>query len=221
MGYAGTPGMVWGYLIAMFFIQCVSLSMAELCSSMPTSGGLYYAAAVSLGDLFNLRDIDSHQQVLAPPGYGPLASWLTGWSNWLGLATCAPSVNYAQAAMILAGASIANPGYVPQTYQVFLLTVCITLIHACISSMPTKWLANFNSVGSTLNLIALITVLILIPAQTTREDQGLSRFTPSGVVWGSFYDGTTFSNGLSLLMSFIGVIWTMRYVSGLQTDGIR
>ena len=52
--------MVWGWLIAMFFIQCVALSMAELCSSMPTSGGLYYAAAV-----------------LAPPGYGPLAACKT------------------------------------------------------------------------------------------------------------------------------------------------
>jgi len=46
MGYAGTPGMVWGWLIATSFIQCVALSMAELCSSMPTSGGLYYASAV-------------------------------------------------------------------------------------------------------------------------------------------------------------------------------
>ncbi len=57
MGYAGTPGMTWGWLIAMAFIQCVAASMAELCSSMPTSGGLYYAAAV-----------------LAPPGWGPLAA---------------------------------------------------------------------------------------------------------------------------------------------------
>lgn len=57
MGYAGTPGMVWGWLIAMVFIQCVAMSMAELCSSMPTSGGLYYASAV-----------------LAPPGWGPLAA---------------------------------------------------------------------------------------------------------------------------------------------------
>ena len=46
MGYAGTPGMVWGWLVAMIFIQCVAMSMAELCSSMPTSGGLYYASAV-------------------------------------------------------------------------------------------------------------------------------------------------------------------------------
>ena len=78
MGYAGTPGMVWGWLIAMVFIQCVAMSMAELCSAMPTSGGLYYASGV-----------------LAPEGWGPLAAWITGWSNWLGQVTGAPSVDYA------------------------------------------------------------------------------------------------------------------------------
>lgn len=46
MGYAGTAGMSWGWLVAMIGIQSVAASMAELCSSMPTSGGLYYASAV-------------------------------------------------------------------------------------------------------------------------------------------------------------------------------
>jgi hypothetical protein len=36
MGYAGTGGMVWGWLISWLFIQCVAMGMAELCSSMPT-----------------------------------------------------------------------------------------------------------------------------------------------------------------------------------------
>jgi len=75
MGYAGRAGMTWGWLVAMVGIQSVASSMAELCSSMPTSGGLYYAAAV-----------------LAPPGWGPLAAWITGWSNWIGQVTGAPSV---------------------------------------------------------------------------------------------------------------------------------
>jgi amino acid transporter len=101
MGYAGTAGMTWGWLVAMIGIQSIASSMAELCSSMPTSGGLYYAAAV-----------------LAPPGWGPLAAWVTGWSNWLGQITAAPSVNYGVAAMILAAASIQNPSYVPTNYQV-------------------------------------------------------------------------------------------------------
>ncbi|KAH0832748.1 hypothetical protein AYO21_00347 [Fonsecaea monophora] len=192
MGYAGTPGMTWGWLIAMAFIQCVAMGMAELCSSMPTSGGLYYAAAV-----------------LAPSGYGPLAAWITGWSNWLVQVTGAPSVDYALASMILAAGSITNPDYVPQNYQVFLLTTLIMILHACISSMPTRWIATFNSYGSTFNIIALVITIITIPAATTRGSQGLPRFTKSSTVWGNFYEGTDFPNGVALLMSFIAVIWTM------------
>jgi len=192
MGYAGTAGMTWGWLVAMIGIQSVAASMAELCSSMPTSGGLYYASAV-----------------LAPKGWGPFAAWITGWSNWLGQVTGAPSVNYGTSAMILAMVSIQNPDFVPQNYQVFLLTVFITLIHGCMASLPTKWIARVNSVGSTFNIVALIVVLILIPSSTNRESQGLPKFTPSKEVWGDIYAGTDYPAGISVLMSFIGVIWTM------------
>ena len=159
---------------------------------MPTSGGLYYAAAV-----------------LAPPGYGPLASWITGWSNWLVQVTGAPSVDYALASMILAAGSITNPGFVPENYQVWLLTTFIMILHAMISSMPTKWIATVNSYGSTFNIIALFITVILIPANTNRESQNLPRFTKSSTVWGNFYIGTDFPNGVAVLMSFIAVIWTM------------
>ncbi|KAF1999514.1 amino acid transporter [Amniculicola lignicola CBS 123094] len=192
MGYAGTAGMTWGWIIAMVGIQSVAMSMAELCSSMPTSGGLYYAAAV-----------------LAPPGWGPFAAWITGWSNWLAQVTAAPSVNYGTSAMILASASIQNPSYVPTDYQTFLLTVFIMLIHGVMSSFPTKWLAQVNSFGSTFNFFALIIVIILIPAGTDRVARGLPKFAPSSEVWGTIYEGTTFPPGISVLMSFIGVIWTM------------
>ncbi|OAG08762.1 amino acid transporter [Paraphaeosphaeria sporulosa] len=192
MGYAGTAGMTWGWVIAMVGIQSVACSMAELCSSMPTSGGLYYAAAV-----------------LAPPGWGPLAAWITGWSNWLGQVTAAPSVNYGTAAMILAAASIQNPDYVPTNYQTFLLTTFIMLIHGVMSSLPTKTLARINTIGSTFNILALIVVLILIPAGTDRESRGLPRFTSSKEVWGDIYAGTEFPPGISVLMSFVAVIWTM------------
>ena len=114
----------------MIGIQCVAMGMAEICSSMPTSGGLYYAAAV-----------------LAPPGWGPIASWITGWSNWMGQVTGAPSVNYGTASMMLAAASINDPSFVPQNYQVFLVTVLLMLVQCCISAMPTKFIAQFNSVG--------------------------------------------------------------------------
>ncbi|KAG4420015.1 hypothetical protein IFR04_006866 [Cadophora malorum] len=190
MGYAGTGGMVWGWLISWFFIQCVAMGMAELCSSMPTSGGLYYAAAV-----------------LAPPGYGPFAAWITGWSNWIVQVTGAPSVDYALSAMILASASITHPSYIPTDWQVFLLTVFVMIIHACISSMPTLWIARFNAYGSTMNMICLFIVIILIPASVTGSDTN-PKFFPSKQVW-SVQNGTDWPDGVAVLMSFIAIIWTM------------
>jgi len=190
MGYAGTGGMVWGWLISWFFIQCVAMGMAELCSSMPTSGGLYYAAAV-----------------LAPPGYGPFAAWITGWSNWIVQVTGAPSVDYALSAMILASASITHPSYIPKDWQVFLLTVFVMIIHGCISSMPTLWIARFNAYGSTMNMICLFIVIILIPASVTGSDTH-PKFFPSKQVWG-LQNGTDWPDGVAVLMSFIAIIWTM------------
>ncbi|KAF3319574.1 hypothetical protein TWF173_000193 [Orbilia oligospora] len=189
MGYAGTAGMVWGWIIAMLFIQCVAMSMAELCSSMPTSGGLYYAAAV-----------------LAPEGYGPFAAWITGWSNWIVQVTAAPSVDYAMAAMILALGSMSDPEYIPTQYQTFLLSVLIMILHGIISSMPTLWIARFNSVGTVINIIALVAVIIIIPTGTTRRNP---RFNPSSSVWGDISNMTDYPSGVAVLMSFISVIWTM------------
>ena len=198
--------MVWGWIIAMVFIQCVALSLAELCSSMPTrsesypqsivwhiltflcSGGLYYASAV-----------------LAPPGWGPVASWATGWSSWIGQVTGAPSVNYSVAAMILAARSITDSNYVPQNYELFLLTTFLMIIQSCISSMPTKWIAMFNSLGSSFNMVAVIIVIVLIPAATTTDP----KFASSRQVWGTIRNGTDFPNGIAILMSFISVMWAM------------
>lgn len=59
LGYSGLAGSVWGWITAGILIQSVVFGMAELCPSMPTAGGLYYASAV-----------------LAPEGWGPLASWV-------------------------------------------------------------------------------------------------------------------------------------------------
>lgn len=60
--FGGTTTIVYGWLIVGFFTLTVGLSMAEICSSFPTSGGLYYWS-----------------YSLAGPTWGPFASWITGW----------------------------------------------------------------------------------------------------------------------------------------------
>ncbi|KAI1864728.1 hypothetical protein JX265_008452 [Neoarthrinium moseri] len=187
IGYAGPAANTWGWLLSVVFIVCVAASMAELASSMPTSGGLYYASAVMAG-----------------PKYGPFAAWITGWSNWFVQVTGAPSVDYGCAAMILAAASIMNPDYVPNEWQTFLLTFFIMVIHACIGSMPTLWIARFNSVGTIINITCLAVVIIIIPAAAITSP----KFQPNEFAWG-IQNFTDWPDGIAVLMSFLAIIWTM------------
>src|SRR5271167_4156202 len=99
------------------------------------------------------------------------------------------------AAMILSTASLANPNYNPENYQIFLLTSLIMIIHGCISSMPTLWIARFNSVGTCMNIAALFVVIILIPAATINSP----KFTDSATVWGTITNGTDWPDGIAIL----------------------
>lgn len=44
IGSAGSPGMVWTYLVGCLLLMPVAISLGELGSSMPTAGGLYYVS---------------------------------------------------------------------------------------------------------------------------------------------------------------------------------
>lgn len=52
---------VWGWITVVLFSLTVVVSLAEICSSYPTAGSLYYWAAQ-----------------LAGPANSALASWITG-----------------------------------------------------------------------------------------------------------------------------------------------
>lgn len=61
LSFGGPVSYVYGWLIAGAFTLFVGMSMAEICSSYPTSGGLYYWSAK-----------------LAGPSGAPFASLITG-----------------------------------------------------------------------------------------------------------------------------------------------
>jgi amino acid transporter len=54
--------MIISWIVVSFFSFLVALSMAEIVSALPTSGGPYYWAAT-----------------LAPSKYSAFASWVTAW----------------------------------------------------------------------------------------------------------------------------------------------
>lgn len=165
LGYSGPAGSVWGWIVAGILIQFVALAMAELCSSMPTAGGLYYASAV-----------------LAPEGWGPLCSWITGWSNFLGQVTGPCSVNYALSAMILTAAEIANPDYTAQTWHIYLVFLLLLIVEGLLTMNSTKFLGRLNEIGTILNLIALI-VFVVSSSCSVTDTHFLSLLHHTAFMW--------------------------------------
>ncbi|XP_043720730.1 amino-acid permease BAT1 homolog [Telopea speciosissima] len=66
--YAGPASMIWGWVVVTFFTWFIGFAMAEICSSFPTAGSLYFWSAQ-----------------LAGPIWGPFASWCCAWLEIIGL----------------------------------------------------------------------------------------------------------------------------------------
>ena len=76
MNTGGPAIIVWGWPIVGIMTLIVGLSMAEVCSSFPTAGGLYYWAAK-----------------LARTN-GPAWTWFTGWFNFLGQVAITAGIDF-------------------------------------------------------------------------------------------------------------------------------
>src|SRR5580692_8610633 len=76
MEYGGPVDIVWGWIIVGVMTLVVGLGMAEIASSYPTAGGLYYWSAK-----------------LAKRNAGAW-SWFTGWFNLLGQVAVTAGIDY-------------------------------------------------------------------------------------------------------------------------------
>ncbi|EXJ86322.1 hypothetical protein A1O3_03273 [Capronia epimyces CBS 606.96] len=188
LGYSGTGGAVWGWLVAALCIQSTAFTMAELCSSMPTAGGLYYASAV-----------------LAPEGWGPLASWFVGWSNFCGFVAGPCSVNYALASMLITCGMISNPDYVPETWHTYLVLLLLLIINGLITMQSTWFIGWVNKVGTLINLMVAFIFFIWFPAGSINHPKTNDRHT----IWLEFQNGTEWPIGWATIMGFLTTIWTM------------
>ncbi|KAH6659532.1 amino acid permease, variant [Truncatella angustata] len=195
---AGGPATaIWAWFSGAFFSLCIALSVAELMSAYPTSGGMYF--------------VTKH---VFPEDKVPLAAWIIGWSNFLGQTAGAASLGYSIAQMILAAVVIGSEqddgtfAYTPTAEVTVALSIVILICHGIICSFSTaklssiiKWFAPINCkpnqlVGSVAISIAL---LVLLPNKP-----------PASRVFGEVSDGSGWnSKGFSFLIGYLSVAWTM------------
>jgi amino acid permease (GABA permease) len=164
MKAGGPAAMIWGWPLVGVFVILVGLGMAEVCSSYPTAGGLYYWAAK-----------------LAPRN-GPAWSWFTGWFNLIGQVAVTAGIDFGAALFLNAFLDL-QFGFAATPAHTILLLAIILAVHATLNTFGVRIVAILNGVSVWWHLIGVLVivgVLVFVP----------DHHQPASFVFGHFANET-------------------------------
>jgi amino acid permease (GABA permease) len=174
MNTGGPAIIVWGWPIVGIFTLLVGLSMAEVCSSFPTAGGLYYWSAK-----------------LAKRN-GAAASWFTGWFNFLGQVAITAGIDFGCAFFINAFLSL-EWGVSTAHWVTILIFACVLLVHGVLNQFGIKLVALLNDVSvwwHITGVLIIVAVLAFVP----------SHHASAKYVFTSTFNGTGFHSIFYVLL---------------------
>ncbi|EGW33611.1 uncharacterized protein SPAPADRAFT_55457 [Spathaspora passalidarum NRRL Y-27907] len=108
---SGGPMMiVYGTIVVAAMAACIGITLSEMASSMPNSGGQYYWTGK-----------------LAPKKWAPLMSYLCGSFAWIGSVFTSASITMSIATQIIGMSVLQNPQKTVKKWQVFLLFEAVNI----------------------------------------------------------------------------------------------
>nr|GMC66496.1 amino-acid permease BAT1 homolog [Ipomoea batatas] len=157
--YAGPAPLVWGWLVVSFFTCFVGIAMAEICSSFPTTGSLYFWAA--------------H---LAGQKWGPFASWCCAWLETIGLVAGIGTQAYAgtqtlQSIILLCTGTNKDGGYLAPRWLFLCIYIGLTLIWAFLNTFALEVIAFIDIISIWWQVCGGLVIVIMLPlvAPTTQS----------------------------------------------------
>ena len=140
MNVGGPVMIIWGWLGVGIMTLFVGLAMAEVCSSFPTAGGLYYWAAK-----------------LAPRN-GPAWSWFTGWFNFLGQVAVTAGIDFGAAFFINAFGALVW-GWSTAHSVTILIYAIVLLVHGLLNQFGIRLVALLNDVSVWWHIIGVLLIV--------------------------------------------------------------
>ncbi len=171
MNTGGPVVMTIGWPLVGIMVTIVGLAMAEVCSSYPTAGGLYYWSAKLAG-----RN-------------APAWSWFTGWFNLLGQVAVTAGIDFGAAFFTTAFLNLttglsATPGHVITVYAVILF------LHGLLNTFGVRLVALFNDISVWWHLAGvavIVAALAIVPDRHQSTSFVFTKFV-NNTGWGtSFY----------------------------------
>src|SRR5499433_3468855 len=172
MNVGGPVVMSWGWPFVGVMTLFVGLAMAEVCSSYPTAGGLYYWSA-------KLAKTNA-----------PAWSWFTGWFNFLGQVAVTAGIDFGAAFFINAWLNLVfgTPLYHWVTILIF---ACVLLVHGIMNQFGIRLVALLNDVSvwwHIVGVLIIVGVLAFVPSHHMAASQVFGHFVnDTGLGVGSLY----------------------------------
>ncbi|KJK47840.1 amino acid permease [Lentzea aerocolonigenes] len=170
----GGPALiVWGWPFVGLMTLIVGLAMAEVCSSFPTAGGLYYWAAK-----------------LAPSN-GAAWSWFTGWFNFLGQVAVTAGIDFGAAFFINAFLDL-QFGYAATPPHTILIFGVVLVLHGLLNTFGVKLVALLNDISVWWHIVGVLVIvgaLVFLPSEHQSASFVFTHFV-NNTGWSSaFYVG--------------------------------
>ncbi len=167
MNTGGPVVMSIGWPLVGLFVTLVGLSMAELASSFPTAGGLYYWSA-------KLAERNA-----------PAWSWFTGWFNLLGQVGITAGIDFGLAFFATAFLNLVF-GYGTAPWNVILVYAVVLLIHGLMNTFGIRLVAFLNNVSVWWHLLGvaiIVVALAILPAHHQSASFVFTKFV-NNTGWG-------------------------------------
>ncbi|WP_326790862.1 amino acid permease [Streptomyces sp. NBC_00151] len=165
----GGPALItWGWPVVGLMTLLVGLAMAEVCSSYPTAGGLYYWSA-------RLTERESAAW-----------AWFTGWFNFLGQVAVTAGVDFGAAGFL--DALLELQGWysvtVPHTVVLF---GAVLLLHGLLNQFGVRLVARLGDISVWWHVVGVLLIVAVLAVKPAHHQS-------TGFVFGHFTNGTGFTS---------------------------
>jgi amino acid transporter len=207
MFVGGPASSAYGWPLVGILVTFVALAMAEICSSYPTAGGLYYWSAK-----------------IAPKN-GPAWAWFTGWFNFLGQVAVTAGIDFGFAAFFCA---LLHFAFSVDATKLLLIGVytAVLAVHALMNTFGIKLVALLNDVSvwwHVAGVLIIFALLFFVPDHHTSFSTIFSfSSTPKNpLAVAGFINGTGFQTGFfssTLYIFLIGMLMAQYTLTGYDAS---
>ncbi|KAF5006498.1 hypothetical protein FDECE_7133 [Fusarium decemcellulare] len=177
----GPPGVIYGLIVAVFYYTFIGMSLAELASSFPSSGGVYHWATLAAG-----------------PKWGRMTGFFAGWINFYGWMFGLASLVQVAANTSVQLYATYNVNYSSSAWHVYVAYLLVLWLSTSTVIFANRLVPYTQKIGLVLVIVGGLVTIAVVAGMP-------SRHASNQFVWGSFKENnlTGWNDGIAFM---IGVL---------------